>query len=282
MKRGILARTLFLLSAISLLSAIPVYALESIDLDFSCTIPSGEVYSTVNVYDNPFDPLDHTTVEFYGQTNNLNTNGSSAVEFYGFVDQSLTTHNSSTFNIRNGGSLTGAFSIYDSSIINVYQGGQFGYSSFDELYLLNSATLNIQDGSVGALLLARNSSVVNLYSGDCRTGFELLNDSIMNIYGGSVGAFMVNNSIASTATLNIYGYGFVYNPQWFWFYIDDPANGWWISRLTGFDLNGNPVAYEGIPDPYTNSNINLIPEPATALLLGLGMIILRKRKTLSE
>jgi hypothetical protein len=75
------------------------------------------------------------------------------------------------------------------------------------------------------------------------------------------------------ATLNIYGSGFIYNPEGEWSELAG-----WVSHLTGYDLDGNPVTYVGIPDPATH-NINFIPEPVTSLLLLLGSTGLLKCKS---
>jgi hypothetical protein len=55
--------------------------------------------------------------------------------------------------------------------------------------------------------------------------------------------------------------------------------GWWISKLTGHGLDGTPITYFGLPDPALNPNINLIPEPGTFGLFGLGIVggLLRTR-----
>jgi len=42
--------------------------------------------------------------------------------------------------------------------------------------------------------------------------------------------------------------------------------------LTGYSFEGDPIDLWGLPDPATHDNINLIPEPMTLFLLGLGSL----------
>ena len=235
------------------------------DIYFSCTVEAGEECGTVNVYDSGFPPIDPTVVDFYG-----------------FAYQ-LETHDSSIVNIRDGGQVMGPFAPYsyseshlwDSSTVNVYEGGMFGGGSTAYLELNGTSTLSIYGGSTLCFLSARDSSVINLYYGALSYGFWLGDNSTLNIYGGRTGTFLANNGVAETATLNIYGTQFNYEAQWEW--RDSPWDGW-ESRLTGIDLNGNQLVLRGMPDPATHSNIHLIPEPTTILLLASGAILLRRRR----
>jgi hypothetical protein len=44
-------------------------------------------------------------------------------------------------------------------------------------------------------------------------------------------------------------------------------------------LYGVPISIIDLPDPATNPNIHLIPEPATFFLLGAGgLLLIRKRR----
>ena len=226
-------------------------------------------YDSVNVHH-----LFYPSLPFPGPT----------IEFSGTADF-LTTDGLSTININNGGTI-GDFSgeltkshLYDSSVVNLYEGGCFSGGSGHELNLNNSSTLNINGGEVVCFLQAYNSSTINLYDGSCRLGFGLLDNSIMNIYGGSTGVFLDNSGLSQTATLNIYGYGFEFNPEGYWMPpLSEGGDGWWVSKLTGYTLEGQAFSYKGIPDPSTHSNVHLIPEPCSLFLLSLGALALRKRR----
>ena len=87
-----------------------------------------------------------------------------------------------------------------------------------------------------------------------------LDSSTLNVYGGGLD---VGNSpgFSELSTVNIYGYGFDYDG---------------IRVLTGFLQDDSPFIFsELFPSDYTH--LNLVPEPATILLFGLGGILLRKR-----
>jgi hypothetical protein len=145
--------------------------------------------------------------------------------------------------------------------------------------LFDSSELNVYGGNVGLFLWAHSLATVNIYGG---TLFDLwISDcSTVNVYGGFVSTFLENNPVPSTATVNFYGWGFEYKAEGGWEYLDDPADGWWVSSLTGYGFDGTPITYFGLPDPGLNPNIRFIPEPSTFLLCALGGLwLVRKRKT---
>jgi hypothetical protein len=226
-------------------------------------VTSAERYDFVTVYDSP---PDRTTIEFYGRGDRL------------------ITHDSSTVNIHDGGAIGENWDgyrskLYGSSTVNVYEGGGFYGGSGSQLYLYDSSTLNINGGTVNSFLALDGSSTVNLCDGRSLIGFALQGKSTLNAFGGYMNVFWANSEIGPSASLNVYGYDFTYEPQGRWEYVLEPADGWWVSKLGGYTLDGEPFIYWGIPDPSTNPNINLIPEPGTALLLGLGSLgLLRRRK----
>jgi hypothetical protein len=250
-------------------------------------VGSGEQYRYVSVYDSPPET---TTIKFYGYASRIDTHDSSNVNMYeGALSYGLITHNSSTINIYTGGSFGEnfggyEFNLYDWSVVNVYEGGGLYGGSGTHLFLYDSSTLNISGGEVWPILFARNSSTTNLYDGKLLLGFCMLDASILNIYGGYVDTFLWNSTAAPGASVNIYGYGFEYAPQGRWMPpIEPDGEGWWVSKLTGHTLDRVPFTYWGIPDPATNPNIHLIPEPNTLVVLGLGAIaVLRKQRRRKE
>jgi len=249
-------------------------------------IQQGESYERVEVYDTP---PSHTTVNMTGGhvgrspdvDTGLHTYDASIVNISGGIVEYLHTYNSSTVNVYNGGSFGEnfgdyTFELYDSSTVNVYEGGGLYGGSGTRLILYDSGTLNISGGQVSSLLFTKDSSIVNLYDGELLFGFDMFDESILNIYGGYVDTFLGNSFAAPGATVNIYGYGFEYNPEGRWRCFEDVC--WWESKLIGYTFDGKPFTYWGIPDPSTNPNIHLILEPATFFLLGAGGLVMKKRR----
>ena len=175
---------------------------------------------------------------------------------------------------------------------------------YDYVGVFNDATVDMTGGIVTIVLSANDQSTVNVsggvlgrlgsgefstlnLSGDMETSeLEVHNSSTMSMFGGNVGSMKVGSSnpvnlhggvisdyLKAVSTINIYGYGFYYNPL---------AGNYMGGQLTGFWLDDTPFSidlyYEDEPSgPLidTWSHIVLIPEPVTILLLGLGAINIR-------
>ncbi len=180
------------------------------------------------------------------------TYDSSTLNVSGGTIDYLHTYNSSTVNISGG--LVSHYSCWDTqtisshncSTINVYDGASLRGGSFHHFTLYDSSTVNVYGGDVVLFLMPYDSSTVNIYDGKCSFGIIHHDYSTTNVYGGYID-FYTDGNVPATATVNIYGYGFNYNPQW-------------ISKLTGFGPDGTAITYWGLPDPSTHPNINLIPD----------------------
>ena len=224
-------------------------------------VTSDERYESVTVYDRPPET---TTIDFYGQA------------------EYLAMYDSSTLHLYYGSKIEGSGvenKLYNSSTVNVYEGAMIGLGSDTGMDMYDSSRLNIYGGRVGLFFGAHDSSMVNLYDGYLESIMGLADSSTLNVYTGYAAGWMDNFYVAPTATVNIYGYGFEYTPHGRWMPpIGGVGEGWWVSKLTGYDFDGGPITFLGIPDPDTHDNINLIPEPTTLLLLGLGgLALLRMR-----
>lgn len=248
-------------------------------------IQEGDGYDIVEVHDTP---PSQTTVDMTGGWAGypgMSTFDASVVNISGGFVGYLQTNDSSTVNISGG--LVGHLDVIgettvtarNQSNINVYDGGGLDGGSFTTFELLDSSTLNVYGGDVHLTLLAYDSANINMYDGSI-FDLGLLGPVTVDIYGGHVGTFLGNHSVPPSATVNFYGSMFEYNAQELWSPPMEPGQeGWWTSKLTGYGPDGTPITYLGLPDPSMNPNINLIPEPATVVLIGIGAIgLLARRK----
>ena len=147
-------------------------------------------------------------------------------------------------------------SVYnDPTIVDMFGGSVITLRTYD------ASTTNIYGGEILGLIETNNLSTVNIYGGNIDLEVLMVYDeSILNVYGGGLD---VGNApyFSDSSAVNIYGYGFDYDG---------------IRVLTGFLQDDSPFIFrELFPSDYTH--LNLIPEPGTMLLFGLGTIFLRKR-----
>lgn len=146
------------------------------------------------------------------------------------------------------------------------------------------STINILNGLVD-IENFNVEGIANISGGNISsTTLKTYSDSIIEINGGVLdfnsvnimgelniyrGLLNIKDSWGTFGVVNIYGYGFNYVP------IGDPF--WGGGTLTGYLLDNNPFTIDGLSQDEFE-NFNLIPEPATLLLFGLGGLLLRKRR----
>lgn len=218
---------------------LPVSQVQAdLDIYSDAVIQEGDYYDTfVNVYDTP---PDHTTVDMTG----------------GFV-HNFRSYDSSIINITGGEILT--LDAYNTSNANISGG------NVRSVFTRDHATTNLYDGgSVFSLGAARQSGVVNMTGGITeylRAG-EL---GIINLYGGTVNIYL---NVWDSAKVNIYGYGFDYDPS---------AGSWDGGQLTGFWLDGADFSID-LYGLGTYNHINLVPEPSSLILFALGALLIRRKK----
>jgi len=142
----------------------------------------------------------------------------------------------------------------DNTTVDMFGGSVASLRTYD------SSIVNINTGEVWASIAANNLSTVNICGGTVTLDSLIVWDSAtLNIYGGN---FSSGNAplFSESSTVNIYGYDFNYD-------------GW---TLTGFLQDDSPFIFTELTD-LNYPHINLIPEPSTFLLFGLGVLLLRKR-----
>ena len=152
------------------------------------------------------------------------------------------------------------FSVYNTDVIDIRSGAIVNL--YDPGYL--GLQVNLEAGWVGNNYLY---PTLNMYGGEIVyiNAFQ----GIASFYGGTVSG----NIAAHGGYYHVYGYDFDYNPD--------------IGRLTGlwengtpFSINMNPLSsdqpnYQAVWSAVT---LHEIPEPATLLLLGLGGLMLRRKR----
>ncbi len=211
---------------------------QAIDVDF---------YSDATIQDGDLydlvrlydTPPDQTTVDMTGgSVHNLRPYDSSIINITGGEIQTLDAFNSSTANIS-GVSIYGV-SAWDYTTVNLSV-----TANVTTLGARDSGTINMMGGTA-EYLGAIDSGTVNLYGGLVTDSLSFGNFAHGNIYG---------YDLFKTSSGGRYGYGQVY--------------GFWTdSTAFTIDLNGSE----------TYSQINLIPEPCSLLLLALGCLFLKRKK----
>jgi len=106
------------------------------------------------------------------------------------------------------------------------------------------------------------SSTTNIYGGDIMLDGCLFTDSsTLNIFGGDV--FLGAPYAEDSSTINIYGYNFSEFPAF---------------SLTGYLADGTPFEFIELTHAISHINLIVVPEPATLFLLGMGVLVFRKRR----
>jgi hypothetical protein len=146
--------------------------------------------------------------------------------------------------------------VWDSGHHDILDGQTYG-----EIWMSNDATADMWGGDVGQLATL-DTSRFNMFAGTMNW-LLVRYDSIVNIYGGSLGvlAYTEENGL-----VNLYAYDVVYHST------GGYADRGWIEGK--YLRNDQHFAFDlAVLD---TSHINVVPEPTTLFLLGLGGLLTRK------
>jgi len=138
-----------------------------------------------------------------------------------------------------------------------------------------SSPLGLDVGGVYDILLDGNSEL--LYLDGETEAITIYDDSLATLKGGSIN-YIDNMQYTDTKHIDLYS-----QSGWSWLYDDEDLDG--IDEIVGITgLWENDTAFTiGFINDYTFGydpvymNINVIPEPATLLLISLGAALIRKR-----
>lgn len=245
-------------------SCVLILLLASLTFATDITFSSSGSIGVGDSYDDVYLENDGTVVDMTG--------GQITKDIY-------TNHNICTFNFS-GGNISGS-----GADINIRALGYFnmsgGVADLHGFYL-DASGLNYDIGGVGhisgGVLSSDNVKIypdahLTLDNANVTFGmFDVMTDATVDIYGGNLnitsayiayGYFIGEDYIDAGSTINIYGYGFDY----------DVTN----QILSGY-LQDNNYFQIGEVNEFEYTSFNLIPEPATLLLFGLGGLLLRKQK----
>ena len=150
----------------------------------------------------------------------------------------------------------GNIAVYNDAELTVTGGHASHISSYD------SSIVNIQDYlSAGLSIDLNGQSTINVYGGFINgIGIGSATSATLNLYGGNID--YIGYPETDTFTINIYGYDFNYSGGF----------------LTGKWLDGTDFSILVRNSVYPNDNINLIPEPTTLAILGLGFLCFRTNR----
>lgn len=147
-----------------------------------------------------------------------------------------------------------------------------GYNTFDandpyydEVAVFNNAHLDVLGGEMGKLEF-RNYSTGHIYDGQMNWLWTDDN-TVINIYGGSL------NVLASRpdSTVYLHAYDVVYHPAGG---LGNPA---WLEGIYYSKNSPFSFIFDGLDDS-CYEQVTIVPEPITLVFLGLGYLILRRKK----
>lgn len=152
----------------------------------------------------------------------------------------------------------GELEIYNDVTLDIFGGEIY------QLYTFDTTLTNWYDGQI-TYLISREQSIINICGGEALNGIGADGNGIFNLYSS---LSIPGISLHENSLLNLYAYDVIYHTtggMW--------NDGW----IEGYYLIDNTYFVSDIAGD-SFSHINIVPEPTTILLLGLGsLLVIRKR-----
>lgn len=133
---------------------------------------------------------------------------------------------------------------------------------YGEIYIYNDVTVDMFDGDVYKLETF-DITTFDMLDGEL-TDLRVHDNSISNLYGGNLNRL----GITENGSLDLYAYDVIHHPTGGYY-----DRGWVEGNFLAKDLY---FSFDFV-EPDTFSHINVVPEPATLLLLSLGVLLIRKK-----